>query len=72
MAADRSGMEGLLNNILDLKSKQDMDSLSFLNFLCLVNLMGLIELIGEEPDKIQSKKTGDLLLPFGRVPVNKG
>ncbi|MTI83343.1 MAG: hypothetical protein FH756_05420 [Firmicutes bacterium] len=72
MAADRPAMEALLSNVLELKNKENMESSSFLALLSMVNLMGLIELINEESGKPQARKQGDLLLPFGRVPVNKG
>lgn len=69
--ADRAGMEKLLFDILELKSKQGMDSAGFLTFLSLVNLMGLVELIGGE-EKPKARKSGEILLPLGRVPVSKG
>lgn len=64
-------MEKLLFDILELKNKQGMDSASFLTFLSLVNLMGLVELIGGEKDQSKARKSGELLFPLGRVPVNK-
>ena len=72
MAPDRPAMEALLSNVLALKNKEDMESSSFLALLSMVNLMGLIELINEESGKPRARKQGDLLLPFGRVPANKG
>jgi len=72
LPADRTGMERLLFDILELKNKQGMDSAGFLTFLSLVNLLGLVELIGREGGRPKARKPGELLLPLGRVPVSKG
>lgn len=72
--AERKGLEGVLQEVMALKQKTELEAENLLALLSLVNLMGLVDLIGGlEPGSTSKERVrqaeGFFPLP---VPPRKG
>lgn len=56
-------MEKMLARVMELKNNEKMDSGGFLTLLSLVNLMGLVELIGQSSSPAKTRKN-EILFPL--------